>query len=381
MGPPAPPTITAPRVEAPPRSEPPPAARPEPPRPPEPVRPPEPPRIEKPAPTSPPKTFESPFQIPKRSPDAAPPPRAAPKRAAPLLRPSAAPDPADLERAALVREALAHGRHEIFLQPIVRLPSRRLSHYEALSRLRDARNAVLDAPELFAAAERSGLAPELDRAGFEGAAVLLRRLAAANKATGAVLGIAPASLAEGGIMTRLADLAEEAPVLAERLVLQMSQAAWASLPPTEADKVAVLVEIGFRFCIDRLTHMRLDGRELARRGVRFVKLPVSLLLDPKAAATSPIHPNDLAGLLDRNGVTLVVDQVEQEATVATLLEIGVKFAQGPIFGEPRPMRVEVPAEAEEAPAAPPPAPAAPPSKGARSAKTGGTRPAGAKPRT
>jgi cyclic-di-GMP phosphodiesterase TipF (flagellum assembly factor) len=125
--------------------------------------------------------------------------------------------------------------------------------------------------------------------------------------------------------------------------------------------------------------MRLDGRELARRGVRFVKLPVSLLLDPKAAATSPIHPNDLAGLLDRNGVTLVADHVEQEATVATLLEIGVKFAQGPIFGEARPMRVEVPADAEEAAAAPA-APAAPPPKGAKSAKAGGARPTGTKPR-
>jgi cyclic-di-GMP phosphodiesterase TipF (flagellum assembly factor) len=338
----------------------------------------EPPRPDKPA-TPASKAFESPFQIPKRSPDVVLPPRSATKRAAPLQRQTAAPDPADVERAAQVREALAGGRHEIFLQPIVRLPSRRLSHYEAFSRLRDARNTVLDAPELFAAAERSGLAPELDRAGFEGAAILLRRLAAANRAIGAVLGVSPASLAEGGIMTRLADLAREDPVLAERLVLQMPQAAWAALPPTEADKVAALVEIGFRFCIDRLTHMRLDGRELARRGVRFVKLPVSLLLDPKAAATSPIHPNDLAGLLDRNGVTLVADQVEQEATVATLLEIGVKFAQGPIFGEPRPMRVEVPAEAEEP--APPAAPAPPPPKGGKSAKAGGSRPTGAKPRT
>jgi cyclic-di-GMP phosphodiesterase TipF (flagellum assembly factor) len=178
-------------------------------------------------------------------------------------------------------------------------------------------------------------------------------------------------------MTRLADLAESEPVLAERLVLQMSQAAWMALPPTEADKVAALADIGFRFSLDRLTHMRLDGRELARRGVRFVKLPASLLLDPKAAATSPIHPNDLAGLLDRNGVTLVADRIEQEATVATLLEIGVKFAQGPIFGEPRPLRVEVPAEPEEDGEAAP----APPAKTGRGGKSGTPRPGAGKPRS
>lgn len=364
----------------PPRSEPPLPALPAPTRT-EPVRPPDLPRFDKPVPpTLPPRIFESPFQIPKRD-DAPPPARPAAKRnAAPIPRQSSAPDPADVERAALLREALAGGRHDLHLQQIVRLPSRRLSHYEAILRLRDAKNAAIESPEVFAAAERSGVAPDLDRAAFEATAVLLRRLAAASKATGAVLSVAPASFAEGGIMTRLADLANADPILAEHLVLQMPQASWTALPPTEADKVAALVEIGFRFSIDRLTHMRLDGRELARRGVRFVKLPASLLLDPRAAATSPIHPNDLAGLLERNGVTLVVDHVEQEATVATLLEIGVKFAQGPVFGEPRPMRVEVPAEADEASPKPPAAaPAA--TKGVKPAKPGGARTAGMKPRS
>ena len=35
--------------------------------------------------------------------------------------------------------------------------------------------------------------------------------------------------------------------------------------------------------------------------MRFIKVPASLLLDPKQASTSDIHPSDLSDLLGRTG--------------------------------------------------------------------------------
>ena len=44
-----------------------------------------------------------------------------------------------------------------------------------------------------------------------------------------------------------------------------------------------------------------EPRELADRGVRFIKVPAALLLDPKQSSASDIHPSDLSDLLGRFG--------------------------------------------------------------------------------
>jgi cyclic-di-GMP phosphodiesterase TipF (flagellum assembly factor) len=261
-----------------------------------------------------------------------------PRRPTPMTRQVNVPDAAELDRLTRVREALNADRHEVQLRTIVRLPSRRVSHYEAISRLRDAGGDVLPNADHLSAAERGGLMPDIDRLVFTAISGMARKLAAGNKTAGVIFNLAPATLIDGKLVADLFRLADEDPAIAEHLVLQMPQLSWIALSPSESDKVASLVEKGYRVSLDRLGHMRLDGRELARRGVRYVKLQATLLLDPKAAAASPIHPADLAGLLERNGVTLIVDDVDQEALVPELLDVGVKFAQGPVFGEARPIR-------------------------------------------
>ena len=51
--------------------------------------------------------------------------------------------------------------------------------------------------------------------------------------------------------------------------------------PTETENLAALAQRGFRFSIDHVTDLRIEPRELADRGVRFIKVPAALLLDPQ----------------------------------------------------------------------------------------------------
>ena len=99
-------------------------------------------------------------------------------------------------------------------------------------------------------------------------------------------------------------------------------------------------ERGYRFSLDNVTDMRIEPRDLAERGFRFVKVQGSLLLN-RAAATTDIHPQDFAGLLSRFGIELIAAKIESEATVVDLLDYDVKFGQGFLFSPPRPVRPEV----------------------------------------
>src|SRR2546423_10742806 len=110
--------------------------------------------------------------------------------------------------------------------------------------------------------------------------------------------------------------------------------------PIEQECLATLAEFGFRFSMGHIVDLRIEPRELAKRGFRFIKVPAGLLLS-RAAATGDIHPADFSDLLGRFGIDLIAEEIETETTVVDLLDYDVRFGQGFLFSPPRPVRAEV----------------------------------------
>ena len=144
--------------------------------------------------------------------------------------------------------------------------------------------------------------------------------------------------------------------------------------PIEQECLASLAELGFRFSMDHMADLRVEPRELADRGFRFIKVPAALLLS-RTAASGDIHPADFSDLLGRFGIDLIAERIEGEATVVDLLDYDVRFGQGFLFSPPRPVRAEVLqglAERSAERAAPaPPAQAAEPAASPPAASRGG----------
>jgi cyclic-di-GMP phosphodiesterase TipF (flagellum assembly factor) len=138
------------------------------------------------------------------------------------------------------------------------------------------------------------------------------------------------------------------------------------LGPLESESLAALMAWGFRFSMDHVGDLKIEPRDLADRGFRFIKVPATLLLNRHGSSAADIHAADLAGLLSRFGIELIAEKIESERTVVDLLDYDVKFGQGYLFSQPRPVKAEVlqtaapldvrgSAKAEERPAPPEPA--------------------------
>jgi len=241
---------------------------------------------------------------------------------------------------AAVKNAIEENRLDIYLQPMVTLPQRKVRYYEAVTRLRDEKDQILAADDFITTAETGGLIGRIDHMVMLRCVQVLRRLMVRNKDVGVFCNVSAATLANPASFAQCLDFLEANRALAPSFVLEFKQATFRNLGPTEIEHLAALSQRGYRFSIDHVSDLRVEPRELADRGVRFIKVPASLLLDPRQSSTSDIHPSDLSDLLGRFGIDLIAEKIEGEPAVVDLLDFDVRFGQGFLFAPPRPLRPE-----------------------------------------
>ena len=202
---------------------------------------------------------------------------------------------ADEEKLAIIRSAIDANRIDLYLQPIVTLPQRKVRYYEAMSRLRTETGDVLQAADFVAAGatrrpdaeDRQPRGVPLRAGGAAAAAQEPRHRPVLQSLAGDRSPTPPCSSSCSTSSTPTARSRR-------RWCLNSRRARCASAGPIENESLSALADRGFRFSLDNLQDLRIEPRELATRGFRFVKVPGSLLLEPQRgrAPTSipPIFP-------------------------------------------------------------------------------------------
>ena len=216
-----------------------------------------------------------------------------------------------------------------------------MRYYEAMTRLRTEDGEQLLPVDYLSVAEAGGLMPKIDNLLLFRCVQVVRRLLAKNRDIGLFCNTAGETLVDADFFPQFADFMQANRALASSLVFEFAQAAVRGMGPIEQESLAALAELGFRFSMDHVTDLRLEPRDLAERGFRFVKVPAALLLSRSGPATTDIHPADFSDLLGRFGIDLIAEKIESEGTVVDLLDFDVRFGQGFLFSPPRPVRAEV----------------------------------------
>lgn len=237
---------------------------------------------------------------------------------------------------------------EVWLQPLVALPQRKVVSYEALARLR--LGSEILAPEGFLnVLERHGRTTSLDRRMLQQVATIARHLQRRGSTAVVAYALSPNSLFEPGFLRSLAKLGAGEKELAGRVVVALPQS---SLRNLDAEQSALLATLRgtLGFCLDRPTHLRFDTAALAEHGITQVKVPATLLLQPSREAMPDIALEDLVTALGRAGIQLVATQVDHEVEVPDLIDLDVPLAQGSVFASPKAVRAEVFAAPASAPA-------------------------------
>src|SRR5207253_3926616 len=138
--------------------------------------------------------------------------------------------------------AVEANRVDLFLQPIVTLPQRKVRYYEALARLRDD-DGTLFAPEDYQTyAENSGLMPAIDNLMVFRCVQVVRRLSTKNREVGLFCNMSVATLTNANIFKEITDFLEANRTLAPYLVFEFAQGAVREMGPIEEECVASLAD-------------------------------------------------------------------------------------------------------------------------------------------
>jgi cyclic-di-GMP phosphodiesterase, flagellum assembly factor TipF len=236
-----------------------------------------------------------------------------------------------------LRKAVALGEIELYLQPVVTLPQRKLRYYEALARLKTDDGELVAAGEFLSDAEAAALMPKIDYLAAARSVQIVRRLLLQKREIGLFCNLSAATLADSDF-SKFLELTDANRAIAAALVFEFTQSAVRAMGAIEHASLAALAARGFRFSMDNLTDLRVNARELNDRGFRFVKVPAALLFNRLGAVAADIRPADFSESLGRFGIDLIADRIENENMVIDLLDYDVRFGQGMLFSPPRPLR-------------------------------------------
>ncbi len=238
---------------------------------------------------------------------------------------------------AAVRAAIEAGKIDLYLQPIVTLPQRKVRYYEAMSRLNAENGEVVAAADFLPYAEAGSLLPKLDGLAVPRCVQVVRRLLLKSGDIGLFCNLSSATLTDAGF-PRLLEFIDANRAIAPSLIFEFTQGAVRAMGPAEHAGLAALAGRGFHFSMDNLSDLRIEPRELTERGFRFIKVPAALLLNRPGAASTGVQPAEFSDRLGRFGIDLIAERIESEPVVVDLLDYDVRFGQGFLFSPPRPVR-------------------------------------------
>ena len=265
---------------------------------------------------------------------------------------AAAPEPAqnysDSEMLDLVAQALENGRVDLYLRPTVTLPERRPRYFEALTRIRTRSDELITPSAYLSVAESSGMIPLIDNVQLVKSVQALRRLGPKSSIKGLFCNISVRTLLDPEFFPELVEFMEENSGLSESLIFEVNQPAILALETSELGSLDTLGALGYRFSLDHVSDLDVDFAGLRDRHFRFVKVDAKTFLRDMEVRGKGLPGADMKSYLDTFDLKLVVDQVDDEDTVAELLDYGVDLAQGNLFGAPKPVSPALLHELEEA---------------------------------
>lgn len=234
----------------------------------------------------------------------------------------------------LIFHAVMNDKIEIFAQPIVRLPSRKICYLELFARIRAKAGIYLPARTYRTLAQQDSQLETLDHLLLLHTIDTIRADARRNQSIGYFINIYSGTLKNTDFINNLLEFIRARRDLLPLLVLELQYEDFNTLPPSFLKIMDGLRQLGCQFSLDNITQSTINASKLRSLGIHFIKMNSDHLID---LCSTPYGEMELARFksrLDECGVRLIVERLETEQAVVNLLDFEIDYGEGYLFGKP-----------------------------------------------
>lgn len=232
-----------------------------------------------------------------------------------------------------LRQALTEDRGQIYLEPIFALPHRRLAFSRVSYHIDLDEKQSLAPHNYHDLVQNAGLMGMVDNLTLVRVVQRIRRLRRGRNVTPLFCPISGDTLNERDLFNDFRGFLRNNAELSSHIVFGFRQYDFDRIDPrTEADLIE-LHRFGFRYAAQNVTNLDIFAADYGRRGIKFVEVPASLLLQAYPAIG---QSNAVKKLLDPGGLDLIATGIEDEENLLDMLDYNIDYGAGAVFGPPRP---------------------------------------------
>ena len=234
----------------------------------------------------------------------------------------------------LIRHAVRHDKLDVFVQPVVSLPQRKMRMYEVFARLRANAGTYIPAARYLEIAQRESMVTAIDNLLLLRCLQILRDRRNDEMDIPYILNITSATFHDTGFMNDLVSFLAQYRNLAMRIIFELPLEDIENANIVLNDVLDGLSQLGCRFSVDQVRKRKIDINMLKSRHVRFLKIDAGWLLREAQQEGGQSRVLRLKKQMDKSGLDLIVEKIERENELRELLDYGIDYGQGYLFGKP-----------------------------------------------
>lgn len=234
----------------------------------------------------------------------------------------------------LVEVAVRNEEIDTFLQPVMRLPQRKIRAYEMFARIRAKPGLYIPAERYMKFAKKDKAINTIDTLLLSECLKLVRATAHIERAVPFFINITQTTLKDVKYMHRVLGFISKHRDLAPRLVFEIPQAQFEDMPPALLEILRGMGKLGCSFSLGHIKNHDLNVADLQRFKVRFIRIDAKTFLEKSRNEKEFTDLWRMKRKLEGNGIGVIAERVENEDMMRELLDYDINYGQGYLFGRP-----------------------------------------------
>ncbi len=236
-----------------------------------------------------------------------------------------------------IEQALNKDLFELHYQPLMHIPTRKVSHFEVLLRLRNPDGTLVAPSSFIVIAENTGMIHRIDQWVIDHAIETLKELTDQGADISFSINISAHTLSSESFRGMLSEKIHRAGVDPTRLIFEVTETAAVEDFASARTRIEQIQSLGCRFALDDFGVGFSSFYSLKQLPVDLVKIDGSFIKDLAQNREDQVLVQALAQAIQGFNNTSVAEFVASKEIFDLIPELGIDYAQGYYIGEPMPI--------------------------------------------